>query len=69
MTEEFRCQSCKRLLLRGRVEKIEIKCPRCGCVQTFLRTGQEICCCIHTTDNKHMDTLSEKTAENKKWRM
>ncbi|MDU4960282.1 MAG: ABC transporter substrate-binding protein [Sporomusaceae bacterium] len=36
-----RCAFCNRLLFRGAVEKIEIKCPKCGAVQTFQRNGDD----------------------------
>lgn len=32
---ERRCTQCNRLLFRGQVEFIEIKCPRCGSMQIF----------------------------------
>ncbi len=32
--ETFRCPKCKRKLFRGKVVKIEIKCPKCGYVFT-----------------------------------
>ncbi len=27
---EIRCKRCNRLMAKGEVEEIEIKCPRCG---------------------------------------
>lgn len=29
-TKEIRCKRCKRLLMKGEVNGIEIKCPKCG---------------------------------------
>ncbi len=34
-----RCAFCNRLLFRGAVEKIEIKCPKCASVQVLQRNG------------------------------
>lgn len=31
-TEEIRCGHCRKLLARGRVVVLEIKCPRCGTI-------------------------------------
>lgn len=36
---EIRCQWCNRLLFKGRVEWVEIKCPKCRRCQTFARCG------------------------------
>lgn len=36
---EVRCQKCGRLLFKGIIEAVEIKCPRCGALQRYLRTG------------------------------
>jgi len=33
---EIRCRKCRRLLMRGNVIHIEIKCPKCGHVQKFM---------------------------------
>jgi iron complex transport system substrate-binding protein len=30
---EIRCKKCKRLLMKGEVKEVEIKCPKCGCIQ------------------------------------
>lgn len=35
-----RCECCNRLLFRGVVETIEIKCPKCGAVQVLNRGDQ-----------------------------
>ncbi len=32
---EIRCKKCKRLLMKGEVWAIEIKCPKCGVIQYF----------------------------------
>jgi phage FluMu protein Com len=32
---EIRCKKCKRLLMKGEVQAIEIKCPKCGYIQTM----------------------------------
>jgi len=34
--KEIRCRKCNRLLMKGEVLKIEIKCPKCGYIQSFL---------------------------------
>jgi phage FluMu protein Com len=31
--KEIRCKKCRRLLMKGEVRAIEIKCPKCGYVQ------------------------------------
>ncbi len=31
--KHIRCKKCGRLLFKGRIERIEIKCPKCGYVQ------------------------------------
>lgn len=31
--QEIRCRKCNRLLMKGEVGVIEIKCPKCGYVQ------------------------------------
>ncbi len=50
MEREIRCLSCNRLLLKGRVAQIEIKCPKCGCLQCFLIEGNEMkCYCVKST--------------------
>ena len=33
---EIRCRKCKRLLMRGTVMNIEIKCPKCRYIQNFV---------------------------------
>ena len=33
MSQDFRCKGCCRLLFKGRIQSVEIKCPRCGCLQ------------------------------------
>jgi len=30
---EIRCRRCRRLLMKGEIKQVEIKCPKCGCVQ------------------------------------
>lgn len=35
---EFRCKGCGRLLFKGFIQQVEIKCPRCAKVQTFTST-------------------------------
>jgi len=34
-TKEIRCKKCKRLLMKGEILAIEIKCPKCGYIQTI----------------------------------
>ncbi|MCD6353339.1 MAG: Com family DNA-binding transcriptional regulator [Proteobacteria bacterium] len=36
---EIRCRKCKRLLMRGNIMHIEIKCPKCGYTQNFMSSG------------------------------
>ncbi len=31
--QEIRCKKCKRLLMKGEIKRIEIKCPKCGYLQ------------------------------------
>jgi len=33
--KKTRCKKCGRLLFKGAIKTIEIKCPKCGYVQTF----------------------------------
>lgn len=35
LEREIRCKKCKRLLMKGEVWAIEIKCPKCGFIQYF----------------------------------
>ncbi|ADD67606.1 hypothetical protein Dacet_0826 [Denitrovibrio acetiphilus DSM 12809] len=35
---EIRCKRCKRLLMKGVVKNVEIKCPKCGYIQMFEET-------------------------------
>ena len=30
---EIRCKKCNRLLMKGEIIKVEIKCPKCGYIQ------------------------------------
>ncbi len=30
---EIRCRRCRRLLMKGEIKQVEIKCPKCGCMQ------------------------------------
>ncbi len=32
---EIRCKKCNRLLLKGKVSEIEIKCPKCHFINSF----------------------------------
>ena len=32
---EIRCRRCRRLLMKGEIKQVEIKCPKCGCVQAL----------------------------------
>lgn|GEM_PF-1332264 len=32
---EIRCKKCRRLLMKGAVMAVEIKCPKCGHIQTI----------------------------------
>lgn len=29
---EIRCRRCRRLLMKGEVKQVEVKCPKCGYV-------------------------------------
>ena len=31
----IRCKKCRRLLLKGEIREIEIKCPKCGYTQVL----------------------------------
>ena len=31
--KEIRCKKCRRLLMKGEVKEVEIKCPKCGYIQ------------------------------------
>jgi len=33
---EIHCRFCRRLLMKGEVKRVEIKCPKCGCVQRLI---------------------------------
>ncbi|WP_144681719.1 Com family DNA-binding transcriptional regulator [Desulfobotulus alkaliphilus] len=33
--EDIRCRRCRRLLMKGLVVKVEVKCPKCGSLQLF----------------------------------
>lgn len=43
---DFRCKNCNRLLFRGTIDSVQIKCPRCGVVLNLkpqsLPEGQNI---------------------------
>jgi len=36
-----RCKKCDRLLFKGAIKTIEIKCPKCGYIQTFVSSPQK----------------------------
>ncbi|PKN35627.1 MAG: hypothetical protein CVU61_02055 [Deltaproteobacteria bacterium HGW-Deltaproteobacteria-19] len=36
---EIRCLRCHRLLMKGRIRKVEIKCPKCGCILFLSETA------------------------------
>ena len=36
---EIRCRKCNRLLMKGDVLQIEIKCPKCGYMQKLRADG------------------------------
>lgn len=43
LVNEIRCKKCRRLLMKGDVRRIEIKCPKCGHVQRIEeKEGYEI---------------------------
>jgi len=33
LMHQIRCRKCNRLLMKGEVKHIEIKCPKCGYLQ------------------------------------
>jgi len=33
--KDIRCKRCKRLLMKGEVLVVEIKCPKCGYIQVL----------------------------------
>lgn len=33
--QEIRCKKCRRLLMKGSITYIEIKCPKCNSIQKF----------------------------------
>lgn len=33
--EEIRCRRCGRLLMKGLVRAVEVKCPKCGFIQVI----------------------------------
>lgn len=37
--KEIRCKRCKRLLMKGEIKTIEIKCPKCGYLQVISTKG------------------------------
>ena len=34
--KEIRCKKCRRLLMKGEVKAVEIKCPKCGYIQKII---------------------------------
>ncbi|WP_034764980.1 Com family DNA-binding transcriptional regulator [Chrysiogenes arsenatis] len=46
--DEIRCRKCRRLLMKGHVLQIEVKCPKCGALQRFESDNdKELPHCIH----------------------
>lgn len=39
---EIRCRRCGRLLMKGYVEAVEVKCPKCRYIQLFADDVSEI---------------------------
>jgi phage FluMu protein Com len=37
---EIRCKKCRRLLMKGEVKAVEIKCPKCGHIQVIEGYGE-----------------------------
>ena len=37
--KEIRCRKCNRLLMKGDILKVEIKCPKCGHIQKIGENG------------------------------
>ncbi|MGE4498356.1 MAG: Com family DNA-binding transcriptional regulator [Deferribacterales bacterium] len=38
--KEYRCPNCSKLLMKGDVNLVQIKCPRCKNIVTFKRQVQ-----------------------------
>ncbi|MBW7957320.1 MAG: Com family DNA-binding transcriptional regulator [Deltaproteobacteria bacterium] len=38
---EIRCRKCNRLLMKGEVRHVEIKCPKCRLIQEIGSPGAE----------------------------
>lgn len=53
MLEPIRCKKCHRLLLKGKIEKIEIMCPKCGYINSLELDKKA----------KRLYSISEKRAE------
>ena len=39
---DIRCEKCNRLLCKGCVRWLEIKCPRCGSIQNVCSVSKDI---------------------------
>jgi phage FluMu protein Com len=37
---EVRCKKCNRLLFKGKVDDIEIKCPKCGTINRIFTSDR-----------------------------
>lgn len=42
-SKEIRCKKCRRLLMKGAVEYVEIKCPKCGYIQKVGKERRDKC--------------------------
>ncbi len=42
---EIRCKKCRRLLMKGAVTVVEIKCPKCGYIQ-IIEGGESVISCF-----------------------
>lgn len=40
--KEIRCKKCRRLLMKGEIKLVEIKCPKCGYIQKIKEKGGEV---------------------------
>lgn len=58
LEREIRCKRCKRLLMKGEVWAIEIKCPKCGVIQYFHAERD-----VRKMDTAEHDRLSELVNE------
>jgi phage FluMu protein Com len=39
--DEFRCPDCGKLLLKGDINSVQVKCPRCKSIVSFNKTDED----------------------------